>query len=197
MNTYKPLKTDFIKKGFQFNQLYREGDVALFHKVGLKGNIHTKTFDGGFEVILVGRHEEYELGGVKIEAAETAPGDEQWGSRGWTFTNLYSAELKFEELKTGKKPVELEDEEEKDSVAVVAPSEPSKHKGRPKLERPVLNYPTGEFSVKDLADFNKVEYPTAFLFVKEQEAQNLIVRTRTERRAPKGPETQLFQVKTS
>ena len=50
----------------------------------------------------------------------------------------------------------------------------------------------GEFSVKDLAEKNGVEYPIASVFLKEQETIGLVKRTRTERRAAKGKETQLF-----
>jgi hypothetical protein len=202
--TYKPLKVDFVKKGFQFNQLYREGDIALFHKVGLKGSIHTKNFDGGFEVIVISRHKEYELGGVKIEAAECAPSDEQWGTKGWTYTNLYDAERKFKQLVSGEikvdntsdeePEIESEEEETVETVPSVKSSNPVKSgRGRPRVERPILQYPDGEFSCKELAAFNKVEYPIASVVLREQEAQGLVVRTREERRAPKGPMTQLFK----
>ena len=59
--------------------------------------------------------------------------------------------------------------------------------------RESLQLPDGEFSVKELAQKNNVEYVTASQFVKEQETNGIVKRTRTERRAPKGPETQLFQ----
>ena len=50
----------------------------------------------------------------------------------------------------------------------------------------------GEFSVKELAEKNGVDYPIASIFLKEQESAGLVKRTRTERRAAKGKETQLF-----
>ena len=50
----------------------------------------------------------------------------------------------------------------------------------------------GEFSVKELAEKNGVQYPIASVFLKEQEASGLVKRTREERRNPKGPMTQLF-----
>jgi hypothetical protein len=67
---------------------------------------------------------------------------------------------------------------------------------KPKTERAPLNMPAGEFSVKELAEQNGVDYPIAFLFIKEQEAAGTVERTRTERRAAKGKETQLFKTKT-
>ena len=50
----------------------------------------------------------------------------------------------------------------------------------------------GEFSVKDLAEKNGVEYPIASVFLKAQLAAGVVHPTREERRNPKGPMTQLF-----
>lgn len=77
------------------------------------------------------------------------------------------------------------------------PQTENKHRGRPKVERASLLLPVGEFSVKELAEQNKVDYPIAFIFVKEQMAAGAIEKTRSERRAAKGKETQLFKVITS
>ena len=76
------------------------------------------------------------------------------------------------------------------------PSEP-KHRGRTKIERPPLIFPVGEFSVKEIAEQNKVEYVTASVGVKEQLEAGKIIFSREERRAPKGPMTKLFKVITS
>ena len=64
---YKPLKTHFRSKGFDYVQRDRIGDVALFEqsKEGLSRSY--------FEVVIVQRHGDYEIGGSKVEAAETMP----------------------------------------------------------------------------------------------------------------------------
>jgi len=80
-------------KGFTYKQLKRVGDKAIYEqtKKGQK--------DKSFEVIKIGSHNGYELGGQKIAPAETYPGASSWGTNGWTFTSLESAEKKFKSLK--------------------------------------------------------------------------------------------------
>jgi hypothetical protein len=210
MITYKPLKTEFTHKGFRYNQLYREGDFAIFHMVAEKGTLHQKSFDCGFEVVIIKRHDGYELAGTKIEPAEVYPGTSQWGSYGWTYRDLYHAELKFQELVTGKipvdeNPVEIETESEnelqeesgkirqdpaKTTVPDTAGTPSVKHRGRPKVDRPSLLIPVGEFSTKELAEFNKVDYPIAAVFMKENPTAIKFVRS--ERRNAKGKPTNLF-----
>lgn len=187
MLTYKPLQVEFTKNGFQFNQMYREGDFAIFHKVAMENAIHQRTRDAGFEVVVISRHDGYEIGGVKVEPAEQYPGNEKWGSMGWTFTDLYSAEKRFNSLLKGELPVE-----DVPSTETPGTVEPPKTR-RPRGERPVLLIPVGEFSVKELAAQNNVDYPVAFLFLKDQEVSGLVRRTRTERRAERGKPTQLFE----
>ena len=89
---YKPLKTHFRSKGFDYVQRDRKGDVALFEqsKEGLSRSY--------FEVVIVQRHGDYEIGGTKVEAAETMPSTSQWGRLGWTFRNAKEARSRFDEL---------------------------------------------------------------------------------------------------
>lgn len=95
--TYKPLKTSFRSKGFDYVQKDRIGVVALFEqsKEGL-----SRTW---FEVVIVQRHGDYEIGGTKVEAAETMPSTSQWGRIGWTFRDATKARSRFDELVQGKK----------------------------------------------------------------------------------------------
>jgi hypothetical protein len=90
--TYKPLRTNFKYKGFDFTQIDRIGDVALFEqsKVGLSRTWH--------EVVIVQRHGDYEVSGVKIEAAETMPSSSAWGKFGWTYRSPTAARTRFDEL---------------------------------------------------------------------------------------------------
>jgi hypothetical protein len=89
---YKPLRTSFRSKGFDYVQKVRIGDVALFEqsKPGL-----SRTW---FEVVLVQRHGDYEIGGAKVEAAETMPGSSQWGRLGWTYRDPKEARSRFDKL---------------------------------------------------------------------------------------------------
>ena len=91
--THKPLRTEFKSRGFNFKQLARDGDFAVF----------SKTKDSwsheAYEVIKVGRHNGYVLGGVTIEPAETYPSSEQFGVAGFSYQTKEKALKKFEELK--------------------------------------------------------------------------------------------------
>lgn len=168
--TYKPLQTDCVKNGFRLTQLYREGDFAIFHKVGIANLTRQKDVDVGFEVVIVARHNGYELGGVKIEPAETYPCSSQWGAMGWTYRTLMEAEQRFGklingEIKVTNNIVSFTDAkaEETESVAADAPkaSVPSS------VNIANLNIPDGEFTTAQLAEFNKTDYTKAFLFIKD------------------------------
>lgn len=89
---YRPLKTSFRSKGFDYRQIERKGDVAMFAQTK-PGLLHT-----WYEVVLVQRHDEYEIGGTKVEAAETMPSTSQWGRLGWTYRDEKSAKVRFDEL---------------------------------------------------------------------------------------------------
>ena len=88
---YKPLKTQFTRKGFTHSLVKREGDKAIFcQKKGSK--IYA------YEVIVVRRHDGYTLAGNYIEPAETYPSDSEWGLFGFTYTKLEQAEEKFAKI---------------------------------------------------------------------------------------------------
>lgn len=56
----------------------------------------------------------------------------------------------------------------------------------------ILNIPAVEFSTNELADFNKVQYPIAFLFLKYALAKSMIRYVRDERRNAKGKATKIY-----
>jgi len=72
-------------------------------------------------------------------------------------------------------------------------STPEPTPAKEKAEKKSIILPVAEFSVKEIAEQNKVEYPIAFVFVKEQVAAGTVKPTRKERRAARGKETQLYQ----
>jgi len=105
----------------------------------------------------------------------------------WTqFSSAAPVDLTQPEPET-KEPIGENDQE--------PPQTEVKHRGRQKIERAPLNFPVGEFSAKELAAQNNVEYYIAVVAIRENEEAGKIEKTRTERRSPKGPETQLFKVK--
>jgi hypothetical protein len=124
------------------------------------------------------------------EDFEQYPGASLFGRIGWEIKTLPWAEHRFQELTATVIDVPDTDEEDDDSEETPESTEP-KHRGRPKKVLPEFKIPEGEFSVKELAASNGTEYVTAYQFM--QQNTNLFVPTRTERRAARGPETQLYK----
>jgi hypothetical protein len=89
---YKVIPTNFTKKGFTYEQVKREGNRAIF-KQTRKG-----TELCNFEVVRLGKHNGYTMGGVYIEPSETYPGSSLWGIMGWTCTSLEDALRRYEVL---------------------------------------------------------------------------------------------------
>jgi hypothetical protein len=89
----KRLPTTFRSGGFSFKILRRDGDIALFRK--------TKPGLGfeSFEVVVIQRHETFEIKGKLIPAGEHLSRSEQWGIKGWTYSDRLSADRRFNQLK--------------------------------------------------------------------------------------------------
>lgn len=88
---YKPVKEKFMKDGFTHTLLKRKGDVAIYEQRKTKNTIR-------YEVIIINRHNGYNLGDTYIEPSETYPSTSEWGIRGWTYVDLTNAEEKFKSL---------------------------------------------------------------------------------------------------
>jgi hypothetical protein len=164
--------------------------------------IYSRTkMDGTFfsyEVIVpnVKKAGTYPLPGGKTitytEDFEEYPGASVFGRIGWEFRQWAASEAKFNLLTAVAVP-EIEEEPEPITTASVNEPAAPKHRGRQKGPRPVLTMPpVGElFSVKELAAKNNVEYIVADVFRKEALGKT-IQFVKTERRNPKGPETNLY-----
>lgn len=130
---------------------------------------------------------------ISTDDEEKYPTAEQFGKTAWFLPNLTTATNYFNRLEAGQSPrpeVEIEEStSEQDTELEVK----STRQGRPRTERPSLTFPSGEFSVKELAEFNKVQYPIAFVFLKEQESIGKVHFVRDERRAERGKPTRLFK----
>ena len=90
--TYKTVPAEFHKKGFHYRQLRRESDRAIY--------IQTRPDSAlcNYEVIKIGRHNGYVMGGSFIAPAETYPGSSLWGLCGWTCQSLEDANARFNAL---------------------------------------------------------------------------------------------------
>jgi hypothetical protein len=88
-----PLPSTIRFDGFTFRQIERNGDVALFEK---GKPTHTRS---SFEVVIVQKHPAKTFpSGKYYEARESMPRSEDWGVRGWDYTNLENAQTKFNQL---------------------------------------------------------------------------------------------------
>jgi hypothetical protein len=81
------------QKEFNFKQIRREGDVALFEKRDiLQPEIVY------YEAIHIRKFNAYSMGGVDFPAGERYPSDREFGIYGWCCGSLELAEIRFEEF---------------------------------------------------------------------------------------------------
>ena len=89
---YKVIPSEFKKKGFNYKQVRRDGMKAIFEQT------RAGTEMKNYEVVKLGRHNGYVMGGVSIEPAETYPGSSLWGITGWTCQSIDSALIRYNQL---------------------------------------------------------------------------------------------------
>ena len=88
----KKLEKVFIKTGFRHELVARKKNIAIYKRTQLGSKCPH------YEVIKIGRHNGYKMGGALIKAAETYPGNSLWGIQGWTASDLESAHERYNEL---------------------------------------------------------------------------------------------------
>ena len=89
----KTLPTTFGSDDFDFQQLRREGDVAIFVKQ--KPPFKFKSY----EVVIIQKRDAYIWpNGLTTPAHEAMPSSRDWGKYGWTYQTLQDAELRFKTL---------------------------------------------------------------------------------------------------
>ena len=88
----KILEKTFDRKVFNYEQLYRKDNLAIYSQK------HKDTGFTTYETIIIKSHNGYEIGGVKIEPSEVYPSDSQWGILGWTCQTLDAAKNKIKKL---------------------------------------------------------------------------------------------------
>ena len=97
-HSYKPLPKEFRRDGFQYRQIIREGDAAIYEQrwTGCQNP------SIAYEVIRIRRREAFEIAGRFVEPAELYPNSEAWGTDGFTFTDKDAAFAKLREIKTSQ-----------------------------------------------------------------------------------------------
>src|SRR5438132_4053179 len=76
---HKPLPTQFRHDGFDYRQIARERDAAIYEQ-SWNGN----QTSAAFEVIRIRLREGFEVSCRFVEPAEVYPNSEAWGVNGWT-----------------------------------------------------------------------------------------------------------------
>ena len=89
---YKVIPSEFKKKGFNYKQVRREGMKAIYLQTKEGSTMNN------YEVVKIGRHNGYSMGGSFIEPSETYPGSSLWGIMGRTCTDLDSANKRYNQI---------------------------------------------------------------------------------------------------
>ena len=96
----KKIEKSFVSKGFEFKQILRNGDMAIYEKCAPGSK------NPNYELVHITSHNGYVIGGNKIPPSEVYPSDTQWGVHGWTYTTLQGAKdnlkVKFAILEKNK-----------------------------------------------------------------------------------------------
>ena len=91
---YKPLPTQFSRDGFNYRQIARERDAAIYEQIWSACSNPSACY----EVIRIRRRESFHINGRFVEAAEVYPNSNVWGMDGFTFTDKDAAFAKLREL---------------------------------------------------------------------------------------------------
>lgn len=139
---------------------------------------------------------------VLADDEECYPSCSQFGRIAWSYSNIGMAMLRFHELTHGKVKEEVvegeEDSQDEPTVeakapkaSAPAPEENEEMEAKP-YKGPDLIIPVGEFSTKQLAAHNNVQYPIAFLFRKDAERKGKIKFSRKQKADGRGKPTDIF-----
>jgi hypothetical protein len=91
---YKSLPTQFSRDGFNYRQIARDGDAAIYEQTW-SGCSNPSVC---YEVIRIHRREGFEIDGRFVEPAELYPNSDSWGVEGFTLTDKDAAFAKLREL---------------------------------------------------------------------------------------------------
>jgi hypothetical protein len=93
-HSYKSLPIRFRRDGFNYKQIAREGDVAIYEQAW-SGCPNPSVC---YEVIRIRRREGFQIGARFVEPAEVYPNAEAWGVDGFTLTDKDAAFAKLREI---------------------------------------------------------------------------------------------------
>jgi hypothetical protein len=88
---YKLLTKEFRRGGFQYRQIAREGNAAIYEQAW-PGCAEPSP---SYEVVRIRHREGFQIGNRFVRAAEVYPNSEAWGVDGFTFTNRNKAWVRF------------------------------------------------------------------------------------------------------
>jgi hypothetical protein len=91
---YRSSPKEFRRDGFQYRQIAREGDAAIYEQAWLGCAEPSRSY----EVIRIRRREGFQIGGRFVEPAEVYPKSEAWGVDGFTLTDREKAFAKLREI---------------------------------------------------------------------------------------------------
>ena len=88
---YRPLLTQFRQCGFDYQQVAREGDAAIYKQASAEPSV-------SYEVIRIRRRDGFQIGERFVEPAEVYPNSEAWGVDGFTLTDKDAAFARLREI---------------------------------------------------------------------------------------------------
>ena len=193
----KLLETEFVSGvgGFSgadvltYKQIIRSDKAAVYERSrdGIIKDYETiviKVNPKGFQI----------FSGTPLEDdTECYPSTGQWGKKGWSFKSKGAAIARFNDLSNIIHLGDIGNDEDEvtPTETEATPATPGRRGRAPKV-RVALNVPTGEFTVKELCELNKVEYQDGMFFINEQIEAGTIKFLREERRNAKGKPSRLF-----
>ena len=92
--SYKPLASHFGRDGFNYRQIAREGDAAIYEQTWSDRSNPSVCY----EVIRIRRRDGFQIDGRFVEAAEVYPNSDSWGVDGFTLTDKDAAFAKLREV---------------------------------------------------------------------------------------------------
>jgi hypothetical protein len=96
-HSYKSLPVEFRSGGFNYRQIAREGDAAIYEQTWSRCSNASVCY----EVIRIRRRDGFEIDGRLVEPAEVYPNSDAWGVDGFTFADKDAAFAKLQELAGG------------------------------------------------------------------------------------------------
>jgi hypothetical protein len=91
---YKPLPKGFRKDGFNYRQIIRDNNAAIYEQTW-NGCLEPSI---SYEVIHIRKREGFEINGRYVEPGEVYPNSEAWGVDGFTLTDKDAAFAKLRQL---------------------------------------------------------------------------------------------------